>query len=690
MKNFFFLTLTMFSLYSNANCLAYKLGLRDIQDSQSAGNYYPQTVEEIETRKQDFIEGFNLVIDHLLSENSRDFISVLKAYDLAFGSLEFIAETFVTVSMVHPDKHIRNYAEKACAELIDLKAETLSTKPEIYEAIDQVNKENLNEEEIYFLQEVKKELACLGLNLPKECREKAKELKIKLSDLSMQFSKNIREDRKTHLVSLEELDGMDQGFIDRLEKTEENQYILTTDYPVYFPILDNCKVEATRKKLFELFVNRAYPKNIDVLTQMSKTRHQLATLLGFNSFSHMQLSLEMVENPERVKEFLNGVQENLSTKIEQELTTLKENLPKEISLNEEGKINQWDLNYVINHCLKNLYNIDKESLRAFFPLESTLKGLLTIYEKFLDIQIQEVEAKGFWHEDVRLVKISDKKNNLLGFVTLDLFPRIGKYTHACNATVNPSIQCEKKKYPCLTTIICNFTKPTDTTPSLMSLKEMRTFFHEFGHALHAVLGSSKIISTAGTGTKTDFVELPSQMLEEWLWNKEILVMLSNHYITGEKLSEDILDSLIASKNAFKAQTISSLIYRSHYSLDLYLSSIENVCELYREISRTYRPEIGQLENNNFCLSFGHLDEYGARYYGYLWSKVFALDVFRDIEKMGLLNPEAGKKYISCIIGNGGNVDPNIMLENFLGRKPTQEAFFENIGVNRLETCASRN
>lgn len=232
-------------------------------------------------------------------------------------------------------------------------------------------------------------------------------------------------------------------------------------------------------------------------------------------------------------------------------------------------------------------------------------------------------------------------------------------------------------------MIANFTKPTAHKPSLLKRDEVKTFFHEFGHALHAILGATEIASLSGTNTKRDFVELPSQMLEEWLHDKDILKKVSKHYITGQPLPDEIIDTLLQLKNLTTGYFVVRQAYLSSIAL-FYFKKADNGTKdpysIMKQLFTTMLPYIAFSEDNHFYASFGHLTGYSAKYYGYLWSKVFALDLFATIKQYGLLNPEIGKKYVTEVIGKGGAQDPNELLYNFLGREPNAQAFLQDMGL----------
>ncbi len=682
MRNFFLLSLAGFSLaFADGKPNAANKVLPILGTEQEIASFFPKTVEEIESKKNQWIKDFQDNLHQLLMQKNHTYNRTVRLFDITYGKIALGASLMECITHVYPQAEMRKAAQEAS---IDLKKEMTASfyeHPEIYTILSDVPEKHLSNKQRYFLEETKADLMRMGLGLSSEKRQKAKRLNDELASLGERFAENIRENRSTVLVTKEELAGMEENFIDSLQQDASGNYILTMDYPIVYPILSYCSVEKTRKRLFTTFAQRGYPQNIQVLEGMIQKREELAKILDFSSYAEYELSGEMVQTPERAKAFLDEMAEVLKKKQREEFATLTKDLPEGVVLNKEGQMQPWDISYAINSYIKKHYDIDTEAVKEYFPLESTIKGLLNVYQQFFAIKIEEISNAGLWSDEVRVLKILDPTaKQVYGYILLDLFPREGKYSHACEGTLIPAVNIGKQKIPFLGYVICNFPRETSKTPSLLTHNNMTTFFHEFGHALHDVLGRTDLISTAGTSTKRDFVELPSQLLEEWLWDSEILQMCSSHYKTNEKIPQELIDKMVAAKNAFSGSFNMRQIMLSNYSLAIFSSKDVGIQKLWRSLNASYRSEVALSMDDYFYLSFGHLDGYGARYYGYLWSKVFALDVFDVIKKGGLLNPQVGKRYVKEIIGQGGSQDPNVLLENFLKRPPSADAFYENIGV----------
>lgn len=676
MHQLFYSLFFILSLFAEA-----KPGLNIIQTTEDIRAFFPLTVEEISTKKKTWIKEFDRGINEIIDEKNPSFNTVVRKFDEVFYSLTYAIETLNGIPMVHPDPEVCKEASKAASEISKHMRDSLSSHPEIYTIISSVPTKELSIEERYLLKEFTRELKNLGLDLPKEKQKEIKHLKDEITDLEQTFARNIRESNPKVFVSNDDLKGMDEKFIQSLNQDEKGMYELNTSYPISIPVMAKCQVESTRYKLYLACTNKAFPENLPVLKDLSIKRYELANKLGFDSYAHLQLSGEMVQTPERTKEFLNNMAHSLSKKMKNEMALVKAHLPEGVQLNKEGKIDPWNMKYIMSSIEESLFKFDDEIAKDYFPLKTTFQGLMKVYESFFNLKIEEITCPKLWHEDVRLMRVKDPfSSNIHGYIVLDLHPREGKFSHACCGAIIPALKTKEGFNPALSFVICNFPKGRDNEPSLMRLNDVSTFFHEFGHALHNMLGRTEFFATAGPSTTRDFVEMPSQILEEWLNDPKILQMVSSHYKTGEKLPLDLIEKRELAKNAFTGLLWIRQIMLANFSLNFHLFPCSEPLELWEKLHNEFRPDISLSKKEHWVLSFGHLDEYAACYYGYLWSKVFALDVFEKINQEGLLNPAAGKQYTDAIIGRGGSCDPNQLLYDFLKREPNQEAFLKSIGL----------
>lgn len=649
---------------------------------------YPKTVQEIEARTHDVMNKITNIVNEIIAVplDQQNKINMLYAFDSIYGASCQISILHF-VQQAYPDESLRNAAAQACIQLQNAHTDIVSMNVDLYHAFKHyvshnAQQEDLTHEERYFLNELMKDFKRSGLDLPEEDRKAITALMKELDQIEQDFSLNISADTSTITATRDELAGVTEQFIATLSTDENGKYILHTDYPTADMISNYCAVQDTRKRFIQAFRNKAYPKNVEILTTLIKKRHELATKLGFKNFAELDLDSQMIKTPERAWEFEQDLEKRAVKKACEEFKELTATLPEGVTLSPEGKLYPWDAAYVSTYFKKHVYNVDERELAKYFPMETTIAGLISIYEQFFSLKIKDVPAGTTWHPDVQLLAVHDATTNeTLGYVYLDMYPRNKKYGHAAQFGAIPAhISADGTRYPAVVALVCNFTKPTKTEPSLLRYAEVNTFFHEFGHALHSILGATRLASQAGTNVKRDFVELPSQMLENWLEDRNILKNLSCHYQTGEQLPDELLDQKLKLLKFGLGMSTCGQISYGMIALDYFDTGSANTTAIWKKHSERLLPYMVYDETTHAQCSFGHLCGYGAKYYGYLWSDVLGQDVFEQIEKDGLVNPETGKRYRECILEPGGSKDPDELLYSFLGRQPSSDAFFRRMGL----------
>jgi thimet oligopeptidase len=667
----------------------------DIQNKEQAINLFPKSVSEIQEGVAQAIELAQKNLDEIknIEDEKRNFENTARALDIALEKFSAISSPVNILQMVTTDDKVREACSEAITQLDNFAVDIL-LDVELYKAFKNYvdinsKKEDLNDEQKYYLVESIKDFERSGLNLPSEELEEVKKLKKQIAKLSLDFSTNIAKDQSKIEVGCDELAGLNEEFISNLKKSDEGKFILGCDYPTYFEVTQNCSVESTRKALYLIMNRRAYPQNIKILEEIIDLRDDLASKLNFESYAAIDLDPQMAKKPKISEKFLLDLSKKVQNKAKKEITTLKENLPEGVVLTADGKIQPWDLSYVKNQYKKKSFDIDEREIAKYFPMEKAVQGIFDIYQQFFGLKFKISDVKNAWHEDVQLIEVYQKDNNeLRGYIFLDLYPRKNKFSHACMCDVVSCVKYkdsktgEVVKRPAVIVVIANFPKSTKTKPSLLKHDDVVTFFHEFGHAMHGVLGRTQMTSFAGTNTKTDFVEVPSQMLEEWMWDKDILQKISSHYQTGESLSADLIEKKLKLKKIdHGGYFVSRQVTLSLISLDCFKKGKnKDTDKIIRDLYLKFDVGIRFEPKTHFQTSFGHLTDYAAKYYSYMWSKVFALDLFDYVKKYGLLNYEVGKRLIDEVLGKGGSEDPDKLLIKFLGREPNQEAFLKDIGV----------
>lgn len=655
--------------------------------------FFPKNIQEVHDYSSCTMQRAQKDLDELvgLQAEQRNFDNTARAMDVIASKFSSVSSALQALEMVSPEEEIRKACHEEAIKLQAFAVDAFSNKG-LYQAFKaycdgNAKNENLNDEQRYFLNESIKDFHRSGLELPDDAFKAVQDLKKELAELEVKFDTNIATDQSKVPVTPEELAGCAEHFIQNLEKDAQGNYLLGCDYPTYFEVMEHCKIQDTRKRLYFAYNNRACPQNVDLMHKIIAKRDELAKKLGFASYAALDIDSEMVKTPERATAFIENLVSKAHLKAQQEFEAFKHELPEGVSLDAQGKMNAWDLYYVSAHYKKKHFDIDERLVAEYFPVDKALQGVFDIYQKFLSLEFTLVKPDWTWHEDVKLIAVhqADSKE-LCGYIFLDLHPRDNKYSHACLCPVVPTVSRTMtdgivERTPSVSLVIANFPKATADRPALLKHRDVETFFHEFGHAMHGVLGSTELAAFSGTAVKRDFVEMPSQIFEEWLFDKQLLKGLAHHYQTGESLPDVLIDKIVGLKKFDSGMYLERQCMLSLMALQYFAPGAQKDSDVIRaQLAQRLMPEIRFEQDAHFQASFGHLTGYGAKYYGYMWSKVFALDLFYVVREQGLLNPAAGKVFVDKILSKGGSIDPDILLKDYLGREPNDEAFFKDLGI----------
>ncbi|MCF7852539.1 MAG: Zn-dependent oligopeptidase [Simkaniaceae bacterium] len=643
----------------------------------------PTKKEQLEARialaKANFRESIEQIAN--IENEDRTFENTILAYDKALGLLTIEKNICEVLSLVAMKEAVREAARQGYIEIDTTIGDVLSNASSLYDGILFLEKkeDKIPLERRYFVSQMHKELKHQGLGLSEKRREKVRLIRQELLNLSSMFEKNIQMDESHIWAYRQELYGLPLEFIQSLE-TKDQLYKLPCDYATYFSVMKFCKSSNIRKKYLSAFENRAYPQNENILEALIFKRDELAKELGYQSFAELDLSKQMVKTEANAHQFIDDLLKKCSLIADQEFGRFSKDLPDDIYLTDNMKMHSYDWSYVLNHYLKKHFQIDEIQVAEYFPLEHTIEQLIKIFESFFSLKIT-CEKDHLWDSDVTVLAVKSAKNNdLLGYCIFDLFYRPGKEAHPCCAEMIPSYQIDSGDHlVSLQVVISNLSQPSLSRPSLMTHRDVVTLFHEFGHALHGILGSTHLMTACGTHVQTDFVELPSQLLEEWMYDPEIIRMISSHYQTGKPISDEMLQNLIQSHSIGEGIFYLRQCYLAKLSLEFFKEgAIKNTNMIEHKLQEQIMRHFERPDDLHFHNAFGHLDQYGPKYYSYLWSKIYAVDIFNEMKKEGLLNPKTGERYIREILSKGGTEDPNIMLERYLNRKPSIEPFLARI------------
>ncbi|KAJ1718530.1 metalloendopeptidase, partial [Coemansia erecta] len=528
-----------------------------------------------------------------------------------------------------------------------------------------------------------------GLGLSNEHRQRLGQIRVRLSELGIKFSRNTNENDGRILFTRQELDGLPEDYFDgRATDMEDGveKYVVTTKYPDLVPVMQMARNEQTRKRLAVVSESRC-PENIALLDEAVKLRVEAAQLLGHRSHAEFVLEQNMAEDPETVVEFEHDLRAKLSVLADKEIKEIE--VLKRADCQAAGKpftgLFNWDFRFYSNKVKELKHKVSDDEIKQYFPMEQVTRGVLDIYQQMLGLRFVKVDDPPVWHQDVEMYEIweANDKQTFVGHFYLDLYPRDGKYNHAC---VNPiragfARPDGTREYP-VAVMLANFPKPTSSAPALLTHDDVLTLLHEFGHVFHHICAETKWAHFQLESVQMDFIEAPSQMLENWGWEPSVLRKFAVHYKTGEPIPDDLIKRMVAAKNEG-----AGLFNLRQVFFGLFDMAIHDTSDGKVDIKSTYNTlrekttgfSAGDTDTCG-AATFGHMmGGYDAGYYGYLWAKVYSSDMYASrFLRDGVDNPKTGMDYRHEILLPGGSRDASVSLEKFLGRKPSNAAFLESI------------
>jgi len=614
----------------------------------------------------------------------RSFENTMLALDNIYNDLMKVDEIVSLLAYVHPDDEIRNKSLESIAEFGKFFNE-MGLSEELYHAVKTYSKteeaKELKGAHKKYLKENVEEFERNGFALSKEKRAELKLIKDKLSDLGIQFDSNISSYEDYLIASEEQIEGLPEDY-KNTHQQDDGTYKIGLAYPSYVPFMKYSKSDEARKELAKKYKNIAADKNVETLKQILIEREKIATLLGYKTFAEYRTEDRMAKNPKNIWNFENSLKAKVREKAELDYKELLETKRNYTGDNSATDIKSWESSFYNNILLKEKYQLDNQKLKEYFEVNKVIDGLLKISQHLYGVKFEEISNPSVWHEDVKFFEVKENDKVIARFY-LDLHPRKNKYNHAAMFGMIPGKQMKDSYQIPTASLVCNFPKATADMPALMPHNDVETFFHEFGHLMHDLLTKAELASQSGTNVARDFVEMPSQIYENWAWDYEALSLFAKHYKTGEVLPKELYEKMVAAKNVGSGLQVLQQIFYGTLDMTFHdkfdpngtITTTELVEKLQNDIT-LYKFQ----EDTHFEAGFGHLNGYAAGYYSYLWALVFSDDMFSVFEETGVMNHETGMKLRKLVLERGSTIDEMEIVKEFLEREPNDEAFLKSIGL----------
>lgn len=646
-----------------------------------------------------FIEGIALAkaeIDVIVkNENAPTFENTIEALDFSGYTLDRISSIFFNLNSAETNDEIQKIAQEVSPLLsefgndVRLNTELFAKVKTVYE---QKAALNLNAEQTTLLDEKYKSFSRNGANLTEDKKSTLREIDKELSKTSLLFGENVLAETQAfqlHLTDEKDLSGLPEGTIEAarsLAKSQEKEgWIFTLDHPSYVPFVTYADNRELRKKMAIAFGAKGFQNNeLDNqqnVFKIAKLRFEKAQLLGYATHAHFVLEERMAESPEKVMTFAKNLLEKAKPAALKEFADLTAFAKKLDGLN---KLEKWDGAYYSEKLKQELFNLDDEKLKPYFQLEKVLEGAFNIAGKLYDLTFTEVFDIDKYHEEVTTYEVKDHKNELVAIFYADFFPRKGKRNGAWMTSYKSQfVKNGSNERPHISNV-CNFTKPTETKPSLLTFNEVLTLFHEFGHGLHGMLADTTYPSLSGTSVYWDFVELPSQIMENWCYEPEALALFATHYQTGEIIPIEFVQKIKESSNFQEGMATMRQLSFGMLDMGWHGQDPSNIKDI-----KTFETEqfaetqlYPDVKENAMSTAFSHIFQggYSAGYYSYKWAEVLDADAFEFFQEKGIFNKEVADKFKDNILSKGGTEHPMVLYKRFRGHEPSPDALLKRAGL----------
>jgi peptidyl-dipeptidase Dcp len=660
-------------------------------------------------RNEHFKPAFEWAIDQAkkeidqITDNTEDptFENTMEQLEFSGEKLSRISSIFFNLNSAETNDEIQGIAQEVSPMLSEL-ANDIRLNEALFNRIEklylQSEELDLDKEQSMLLEKNYRAFVRNGAKLNEKDKLRLREIDKELSTLSLKFGENILAETnefQLHIKDEKDLQGLPEGAVEaaRMMAKEKDLegWIITLDYPSYIPFMTYADNRSLREQLFKAFGARGNQDNANdnkkIVGRLVELRHERANLLGYDTHADFVLEERMAETPEKVHDFLRDL-------LEKSLPAAKQEFGKLQAIAQEdgiAELQRWDAAYYSEKLKQELFDLDDEKLKPYFPLEQVLQGAFEVAERLFDLKFETVDQIDKYHEEVGTYKVSDTKGNYVALLYTDFFPRKGKRNGAWMTSFKNQWRKKNENSRPHISIVCNFTRPTDTKPSLLTFNEVTTLFHEFGHALHGMLADTTYPNLSGTSVYWDFVELPSQVMENWCYEKEALSLFAKHYDKGELIPMDLVQKIKDSSNFLEG--LATIRQLSFGMLDMAYHN-GDPAEI-KDIQSFEKEAFGETqlypEVRESCMStaFSHIFQggYSSGYYSYKWAEVLDADAFEAFKENGIFDHGTASKFKENILSKGGTEKPMDLYKRFRGREPDARALLRRAGLLKEDETA---
>ena len=642
------------------------------------------------------IEDTKLEIEAIVNNSETPtFENTIEALEFSGQQLDRVTSIFFNLNSAETNDDLQKIAQDISPILTEF-GNDITLNEALFKKVKHVydNKDrfNLNTEQSTLLDKKYKSFSRNGANLSEDKKQQLRVIDKQLASLKLKFGENILAETNAFemLITNEaDLSGLPEGAIEAAKQLAESKnkdgWLITLDYPSYIPFMTYADNRALRKKLAIAFGAKGFKNdkldNQQHVLDIARLRFERANLLGYNTHAHFVLEERMAQTPEKVNSFLQDLLVKAKPAALREFAQL-EQFAKE--LDNIDQLEKWDSAYYSEKLKQKLFNLDDEQLKPYFKLENVIDGAFQVANKLFGLQFKKIDTIDKYHEDVMTYEVLDENNELVSIFYADFFPRAGKRNGAWMTSYKPQfIKDGINQRPHISNV-CNFTKPTKSKPSLLTFNEVTTLFHEFGHGLHGMLANTTYPSLSGTSVFWDFVELPSQVLENWCYEKEALELFAKHYETGEVIPMDLVQKI--KESATFQQGMQTLRQLSFGLLDMSWHGVNpsDITKVKQHENKTFKDTnlYPDVKENCMSTAFAHIFQggYSSGYYSYKWAEVLDADAFDYFKEKGIFNKDVATKFKDNVLSKGGTENPMVLYKRFRGQEPKPEALLKRAGL----------